>query len=64
MQNKIRNAAGEKIPYMVIVGAREEENNTISVRQRDGQDLGVIPLNDFINQIKDQIAKKALNLIK
>lgn len=64
MQNKIRNAAGEKIPYMIIVGGREEENNTISVRQRDGQDLGNMSLDDFINQIKDQITKKALNLIK
>ena len=64
MQNKIRNAAGEKIPYMIIVGGREEENNTISVRQRDGQDLGNMSLDNFINQIKDQITKKALNLIK
>ena len=64
MQNKIRNAAGEKIPYMIIIGGREEENKTISVRQRDGQDLGNIPLDTFIDQIKDQITKKALNLIK
>jgi threonyl-tRNA synthetase len=64
MQNKIRNAAAEKIPYMVIIGGREEENNTISVRQRDGQDLGNMTLNDFTNQIKDQITKKALDLIK
>ncbi len=64
MQNKIRNAASEKVPYMIIVGGREEENNTISVRQRDGQDLGNMPLNNFINQIQDQITKKALNLIK
>jgi len=64
MQNKIRNAAGEKIPYMIIIGGREEENKTISVRQRDGQDLGNMSLDDFINQIKDQITKKALNLIK
>jgi threonyl-tRNA synthetase len=64
MQNKIRNAAGEKIPYMIIVGGREAENQTISVRQRDGQDLGIMPLGDFIIQIKDQITKKALNLIK
>jgi len=64
MQNKIRNATGEKVPYMIIVGGREEENKTISVRQRDGQDLGNMSLDDFINQIKDQITKKALNLIK
>ena len=64
MQNKIRNAAGEKVPYMIIVGGREAENQTISVRQRDGQDLGTMPLSEFINNIKDQISKKSLNLVK
>jgi len=64
MQNKIRNAAGEKVPYMVIIGGREAENKTISVRQRDGQDLGSMSLSDFINSIKDQISKKSLNLVK
>jgi len=64
MQNKIRTAAGEKIPYMIIVGGREAENNTISVRQRDGQDLGVMPLEKFLENIEDQISKKSLNLIK
>jgi threonyl-tRNA synthetase len=64
MQNKIRNAAGEKIPYMIIVGGREAENNTISVRQRDGQDLGVMTLDKFLESIENQISKKSLNLIK
>lgn len=64
MQNKIRNAASEKIPYMIIIGGREEENDTISVRQRDGQDLGSMSLDEFLSQIKDQITKKSLNLIK
>jgi len=64
MQNKIRNATTEKIPYMVIVGGREAEQNTISVRQRDGQDLGSMSLDGFVDQLKDQITKKALNLIK
>lgn len=64
MQNKIRNAAVEKIPYMIIVGGREAENNTISVRQRDGQDIGVLQLDEFLEKITDQISKKSLNLIK
>lgn len=64
MQNKIRNAAGEKIPYLIIIGSREKANTTISVRQRDGQDLGSMNLTDFLSQIKDQITKKTLNLIK
>jgi len=64
MQNKIRNAAGEKIPYMIIVGGREAENQTISVRQRDGQDLGTMSLTDFVSKIKDQINSKSITLIK
>lgn len=64
MQNKIRNAASEKIPYMIIIGGREMENNTVSVRQRDGQDLGAMPLEKFIEEIKTQITTKSLNLIK
>jgi len=64
MQNKIRNAAGEKVPYMIIIGGREAENQTISVRQRDGQDLGQMNLDEFISKIKIQIDKKELDLIK
>jgi threonyl-tRNA synthetase len=64
MQNKIRTAAGEKIPYMIIIGGREVENNTISIRQRDGQTLDINSLEVFVDQLKDQIAKKSLNLVK
>lgn len=64
MQNKIRVAAGEKTPYMIIIGGREAENNTVSVRQRDGADLGSMSLDDFITKIKEQISSKSLTLIK
>ncbi|MDD4136222.1 MAG: threonine--tRNA ligase [Candidatus Shapirobacteria bacterium] len=64
MQNKIRNAAGEKVPYMIIIGGREAENQTISVRQRDGQDLGTMSLADFVSKIKEQITSKSITLIK
>jgi len=66
MQNKIRNAAGQKIPYMLICGGREAESTDmqISVRQRDGQDLKNMPLMEFIDKIKHQIASRSLNLIK
>lgn len=64
MQNKIRNATAEKVPYMVIIGGREVENKTISIRQRDGQDLGSMPFDNFLEKIKDQVSKKDSNLIK
>ena len=64
MQNKIRSATAEKIPYMIIIGGREVEQHCISVRQRDGQDLGTMPIDQFLNEILNQITTKNLNLIK
>ncbi|OGL54346.1 threonine--tRNA ligase, partial [Candidatus Shapirobacteria bacterium RBG_13_44_7] len=64
MQARIRDAQLEKIPYMLILGKREMEASTVAVRQRDGQDLGTMAINDFIAKVTDQIATKSLNLIK
>lgn len=64
MQAKIREATSQKIPYMAIIGNRELEANSVSVRQRDGQDLGVMTVADFISQIQGQISTKSLHLIK
>ncbi len=47
----------KKIPYMIIVGDKEEKNNTISVRSRTQNDLGINDLMLFINFIKEQIAE-------
>jgi len=63
MQAKIRDAQIQKIPYMLIIGNREVESNSISVRQRDEQDIGPIKLNKFISEIKKQIESKSLHLI-
>jgi threonyl-tRNA synthetase len=56
---KIREARLEKIPYMLIVGANEEEEGTVSVRRRgeDG-DLGAMPLDKFIADITEEIREK------
>jgi len=64
MQNKIRNATGQKVPYLLIIGNREVESDSVSVRQRDGQDLGAIGTDEFLTKIKEQITSKSLNLIK
>ena len=64
MQAKIRDAQMQKIPYMLIIGAREAESNSVSVRQRDGQDLGAIQFSEFLAKVKEQINNKSLNLIK
>ncbi len=56
---KIREATLQKVPYMLVVGGREAETKTVSVRTREGKDLGALPLADFIVRLKDEAAKKA-----
>ena len=58
---KIREARMQKLPYLLVVGANEQESNTVSVRKRgeDG-DLGSMELNTFINKICEEIRTKSL----
>ncbi len=57
---KIREARLDKLPYMLVVGAQEEEDNTVSVRSRFAGDEGVKPLAEFINQISTEIRTKEI----
>jgi len=57
---KIRLARLERIPYMLVIGAREVEEGTVSVRHRDRDDLGSQDLNDFIDSIREEIASRSL----
>ncbi len=59
MQKKIKEAEEEKVPYMLIVGKREVEQNSLSVRQRGEKNLGTMSLNDFLTKIKKDIELKA-----
>jgi threonyl-tRNA synthetase len=52
---KIRDAEVEKIPYMVIVGKKEREQNLVSVRKHSVGDLGKMTLEQFLNLIKEEI---------
>ena len=54
MNRKIRTAQINKIPYMFIVGDREIEQETVSVRKRTGEDLGSIPIEDIIIRMVDE----------
>lgn len=58
MQSKIRDAQVQKVPYMLIVGDREEKANSVAVRTREGKDLGAIPLDQFLDMIKKTIESK------
>ena len=57
MGKKIRDAEMQKIPYMIIVGENEENENKISVRQHGGEDLGMISVEEFSNLVKNEINK-------
>lgn len=59
MQSKIRDGQMQKIPYMLIVGDREEKETQVSVRTRDGKDLGAMPTEKFTNQIMKEIELKS-----
>ena len=57
---KIREARLAKVPYMLVVGAQEAEDKTVSVRSRYAGDEGVKPLQEFIDQICKEIRTKEI----
>ena len=59
---KIREARLSKVPYMLVVGAQEAEDKTVSVRSRYAGDEGVKPLQEFIDQICKEIRTKEIRV--
>jgi len=60
MNAKIRNAQLQKIPYMLVIGEREMESKTVSLRLRTEEDLGARPLTEVIEMIQKKVEEKAL----
>jgi threonyl-tRNA synthetase len=58
MNAKIRDAQLQKVPYMVIVGKREVEDQKVSVRMRTGEDRGAMPKSEFMAMLKEAIQDK------
>ena len=58
MQAKIRDAQLHKVPYMLIAGDRDIEAGAVSVRTREGEDLGAIVVDDFIARLKAEAEAK------
>ncbi|MCX7922507.1 MAG: threonine--tRNA ligase [Clostridia bacterium] len=56
---KIREAQMEKVPYMLVIGDKEMENNAVAVRSRKEGDLGAMPVDDFVNKIVEEIRTRA-----
>ncbi len=57
---KLREAQLEKVPYMLVIGDKDIENGTVSVRERKEGDLGAMPLEDFIKRITEEVETKKL----
>jgi len=62
MQAKIRDAQMQKIPYMLVIGKREVEQNAVAVRLRSGEDLGAMQVPDFVEMVEAVVASKSLEL--
>ena len=58
---KIREAQLKKIPYMVIAGDKDIENNTVSIRSRKDGDIGSMSLEEFVAKITEEIDTKTMN---
>ena len=59
---KIREAQMQKIPYMLVVGDRDMENGTVSVRTRKGEDLGAMTMDAFLSKCLAEIASKSKDI--
>lgn len=58
MNAKIRDAQNQKIPYMLVIGDKEEESGEVALRLRNGENPGVMPVSEFIALAQDAIAAK------
>ena len=58
---KIRETTLEKVPYMLVVGDRDIENKTVSVRTRGGEDLGAMSLEEFSAKLDEEVRTKAIH---
>src|SRR3954466_1177746 len=57
---KIREAQLQKVPYMLVIGDKEVAEGTVGVRHRAAADLGPRPVADFINTVREEVARKEL----
>jgi threonyl-tRNA synthetase len=59
---KIREASLEKVPYVLVVGDKEVQQNAVAVRERGGKDLGAIAVSEFIAKIRNKINDKSTSV--
>jgi threonyl-tRNA synthetase len=61
MRYKIRQAQTQQVPYMLVVGQREQDEGAVAVRHRRLGDVGSMPLAAFVERIEREIAEKTLD---
>jgi threonyl-tRNA synthetase len=59
---KIREQTLQRIPYLLVVGDREVENQTVAVRTRGGEDLGSMPLDAFVARLSEEVAARGRSI--
>lgn len=64
MNAKIRDAELSKVPFLLIVGDREAESGSVSVRRRKIGDLGPMPLDSLVSKMREEITSRALEPIE
>ena len=62
MNAKIRDAQGQKVPYMLVVGAKERDEGTVAVRVRDGRQLPAMKVGEFVDMVGALVASRSLGL--
>jgi threonyl-tRNA synthetase len=63
MQAKIRDAAKQKIPYILVIGDKEMAANAVAVRLRSGEDLGARPVAEFVAMLEQVVKSRTLCLV-
>jgi threonyl-tRNA synthetase len=58
MNAKIRDSQNQKIPYMLVIGDREVENNQVALRLRSGENPGPMPVSTFLTRAQEDIRRK------
>ncbi|MBI1368430.1 MAG: threonine--tRNA ligase [Planctomycetes bacterium] len=61
---KIKVAQEQKIPYMLVVGGKDQDAGTVSVRERAAGDLGALPLDKFVEMAKAEVASRGASKVK
>ncbi len=61
---KIREHTLQRVPYMLVIGDRELETNTVAVRTRSGEDLGSMSIEDLVTRLSDEIASRGITVLE